>query len=214
MDRHEAASANEALPDPSKIPTLKPVPIQRLRSASIMHAKPSTSTVSHSRAGNSAARTLSDSQVLKVLESRRAGTAPASRSPDVAVLPPEDTNTRLVLREAVALNAPVFFAVQLQWSVQPIDVASVSKDPIFQAYRLYAAEGRRAGRAWFFLRLGFFNDAVSAKQVAQYLRPKFASAAVVPVSSQERGQVGQLGRAETATVARRPARRTSEVTAR
>jgi hypothetical protein len=121
------------------------------------------------------------------------------------VIPPEDTNTRLVLREAVARNVPVSFAVQLQWSVQPIDVKRVPRHPIFQSYALYAAEGRRAGRTWFFLRLGFFSDAVSAKQVAHYLRPDFASAAVVPVSPQERQQVGQRGRcSEAATIARRP----------
>jgi hypothetical protein len=144
------------------------------------------------RSGTALQRALTDSQVLKVLESRRPGNhTPAEKAADVAVLPPEDTTTRLILREAVALNAPVFFAVQLQWSVQPIDVGSVPKDPIFRSYRLYAAEGRRAGRTWFFLRVGFFNDAVSAKQVAQYLRRNFASAAVVPVGPQERFQVEQ-----------------------
>jgi len=151
-------------------------------------------------------RTLTDSQVLKVLEIRRVGTAAIDRraaSADVAVLPPEDTNTRLVLREAVGRNTPVSFAVQLQWSVQPIDAKSIPKHPIFQAYTLYAAEGQRAGRTWFFLRLGFFSDAVSAKQVAHYLRGDFASAAVVPVSPQERDQARQMGRCTVAgTVAR------------
>ncbi|MGK4455841.1 hypothetical protein, partial [Klebsiella pneumoniae] len=36
------------------------------------------------------------------------------------------------------------------------------------------------------LRLGFFSDAISAKQVAYYVRSEFASVAVVPVSPQER----------------------------
>jgi hypothetical protein len=153
---------------------------------------------------------MTDAQVLKVLESRRAGTrvgvGKAVGPADATMLPPEDTNTWLVLREAVARNAPVSFAVQLQWSVQPIDIKSVPRHPIFHAYALYAAEGCRAGRTWFFLRLGFFSDAVSAKQVARYLRRDFASAAVVPVSPQEREQVMQRGRcSEAATVARRPA---------
>jgi hypothetical protein len=153
---------------------------------------------------------MTDTQVLKALEKRRTSTeavvAEAVDSSDVAILPPEDTNTRLVLREAVARNAPVSFAVQLQWSVQPIDAGSAPKHPIFQAYTLYAAEGHRAGRTWFFLRLGFFSDAVSAQQVAQYLRADFASAAVVPVSPEERQQVTQIGRcSEGGTVARRPA---------
>jgi hypothetical protein len=157
-------------------------------------------------------RTLTDAQVLKLLEQRCAGNSlidgQANRA-DIALLAPEDTNTRLVLREAVARNAPVSFAVQLQWSVQPIDIRSVPRHPIFEAYTLYAAEGRRASRAWFFLRLGFFSDAVSAKQVAHYLRGDFASAAVVPVSPQERAQVGKMGRcSEAGTIARRPGRRT------
>jgi hypothetical protein len=109
----------------------------------------------------------------------------------------------MVLRDAVGRNTPVSFAVQLQWSVQPIDAKNIPGHPIFQAYTLYAAEGRRAGRTWFFLRLGFFSDAVSAKQVAHYLRGDFASAAVVPVSPQERQQAKQMGRVSVAgTVAR------------
>jgi hypothetical protein len=205
MDRSQTVPAGGTLsaqPDLSKVPTLKAVPRQRASVALPANARPAEKRAP-TQSGRSPPRTLSDSQVLKLLEKRRVGSAPVARSPDVAMLLPEDTNTRLVLKEAVAMNAPVFFAVQLQWSVQPIDIASVPRDPIFQAYKLYAAEGRRAGRAWFFIRLGFFNDAVSAKQVAQYLRRKFASAAVVPVSPHERQQVGQKGQcAEAATVAR------------
>jgi hypothetical protein len=186
--------------DVAKIPTLKPA----LRESAKCVPKLVTD------GAPSPQPALTDTQVLRVLENRR---APSDSPTDVAiggyiaVLPPEDTNTRLVLREAVARNAPVSFSVQLRWSVQPIDVKSVPRHPIFHAYTLYAAEGRRAGRTWFFLRLGFFKDAVSAKQVAQYLRSDFASAAVVPVSSQERQQVKQTGRcAESGTVARRPGR--------
>ena len=150
---------------------------------------------------------LSDAQVLRVLENRRVAPPSSDKAigADVAVLPPEDTSTRLVLREAVARNAPVSFAVQLQWSVQPVDVKSLPRHPIFYAYTLYSAEGRRAGRTWFFIRLGFFSDAVSAKQVAHYLRGDFASAAVVPVSPQERHQASQIGRADAGAVARLPA---------
>jgi hypothetical protein len=199
--------------DVSKIPTLKPALRKPVKSAGSTSAK----TVQRAQPQQLAdgaplpQRTLTDAQVLKLLEQRRAGTkltdGQAIRA-DISVLAPEDTNTRLVLREAVARNAPVSFAVQLQWSVQPIAVKGVPQHPIFQAYSLYAAEGRRTGRAWFFLRLGFFSDAVSAKQVAHYLRRDFASAAVVPVSPQERQQVEQMGHcSEAGTVARRPGRR-------
>lgn len=150
------------------------------------------------------AQALSDSQVLRVLEHRRSGQG-GETAADIHVLPPEDTSTRLVLREAVARNAPVAFAVQLQWSVSAIDVKLVPRHPIFSAYTLYAAEGRRGGRAWFFLRLGFFSDAVAAKQVAQFLRANFASAAVVPVSPQEQEHATRNGRCSgAATVARSP----------
>ena len=150
---------------------------------------------------------LTDAETLKLLEQRRSSDDLISGKivgTDIAVLSPEDTNTRLVLREAVVRGEPVSFAVQLQWSVQPIDAADVASHPIFDAYTLYTAEGRRGGRAWFFLRLGFFNDAVSAKQVAHYLRRDFASAAVVPVSSEERQQATQFRRSEAATIARSP----------
>lgn len=153
-------------------------------------------------------RTLTDTQVLNLLENCRADTglvdAAETSGSDVPTLPLCDTNTRLELREGVARNAPVSFAVQLQWSVQPIDVTSIPPHPIFQAYTLYAAEVRRAGRACFFLRLGFFSDAISAEQVAHYLRWDFTSATVVPVISQEQQQVRQMRRCSQAgTVTRR-----------
>jgi len=78
------------------------------------------------------------------------------------------------------------FAVQLMWSVQPIDIASVPQLAIFSAYTLYGAEGNRDGRRWYGLRLGFFTDAVSAKQVAHYVRSEFSTVSVVPVTVRER----------------------------
>jgi len=211
MERHLSMRADDAPGselDVSKIPTLKPRLRETVKSTGSSSSKVPQSTQPQQRAkgvGRSA-RTLTDAQVLKALESRRVDTRVSGRDAagaDVAVLPPEDTNTRMVLRDAVGRNTPVSFAVQLQWSVQPIDAKSIPGHPIFQAYTLYAAEGRRAGRTWFFLRLGFFSDAVSAKQVAHYLRGDFASAAVVPVSPQERQQAKQLGRVSVAgTVAR------------
>ena len=84
---------------------------------------------------------------------------------------------------------PAAFAVQLQWSVQPISVDKLPPLAIFSAYSLYCVEGSREGRKWFGLRLGFFNDPISAKQVAAYVRSEFVSAAVVPVSAEERQRV-------------------------
>jgi len=214
MDRQHSLSAGDAPGgdlDVSKIPTLKPAFSKPPKYGPSPGAKSLQKVRPRQRADQAppAPRKLTDAEVLKVLENRRAGVRPlapeAIDSSDVTLLPPEDTNTRLALRDAVGRNAPVSFAVQLQWSVQPIEVKSVPRHPIFHAYSLYAAEGRRADRTWYFLRLGFFSDAVSAKQVAQYLRRDFASAAVVPVSPAERQQVAQKGHCpEAATIARRP----------
>jgi hypothetical protein len=104
----------------------------------------------------------------------------------VPVLRPADTGTRLTLKEAVKECAPVAFAVQLRWSAQPIDLNSTPRDPIFGTYTLYTIRSRRNDREWFELRLGFFADAISAEQVAQYMRSEYDSAAVVPVNPKEK----------------------------
>jgi hypothetical protein len=130
---------------------------------------------------------LTDTQVLKILENRR---VEGQRAPEaevgISLLRPDDTGTRQALKAAVVANAPVSFAVQLHWSVQPIDLSRVPPLAIFSAYTLYTVEGSREGRRWYGLRLGFFRDAISAKQVAYYVRSEFASVAVIPVSIQER----------------------------
>lgn len=147
-------------------------------------APPKTRTVPNVRPTSPTA-SLSDTQVLKILEQRDEQSADASQNA-IAMLKPDDTGTRRALREAVAQSQPVAFAVQLQWSVQPIHLQSVPPLAIFSAYTLYTVEGNRDGRKWFGLRLGFFSDAISAKQVAYYVRSDFTSVAVVPVSPQER----------------------------
>jgi hypothetical protein len=152
----------------------------------LMHAPPPRRVAAPE--GNS----LSDTQVLKMLEIRR----PEGGEPQPAdlahgaipLLKPDDTGTRRALKEAVVNNAPVSFAVQLQWSVQPAELDKVPPLAIFGAYTLYTVEGSRDGRKWHGLRLGFFSDAISAKQVAHYVRSEFASVAVVPVSPQEKAR--------------------------
>jgi hypothetical protein len=141
-------------------------------------------------------------EVLKSLdESARQPAAPvlpqgpAVRQP--GVLPESKVLHLLEEKRGDPLNTtstPAAFSVQLQWSVQPIDLARVPPLAIFGAYTLYTVEGSREGRRWFGLRLGFFTDAHSAKQVAQYVRSEFSSVAVVPVSLKERdGAAGAMG---------------------
>jgi hypothetical protein len=138
---------------------------------------------------------LTDTQVLRFLETRRddedVKPDDEGASGSISLLKPDDTGTRRALKEAVVQNAPVSFAVQLQWSVQPVELDKVPPLAIFSAYTLYTVEGSRDGRKWYGLRLGFFTDAISAKQVAYYVRSEFASVAVVPVSPQERHRASE-----------------------
>ncbi len=138
---------------------------------------------------------LTDTQVLRFLETRReqdgnirphSGLQVDAAESGISLLKPDDTGTRRALKEAVSHNEAVSFAVQLQWSVQPVELDKVPPLAIFSAYTLYSVEGSREGRKWYGLRLGFFNDAISAKQVAYYVRSEFTTVAVVPVGPQER----------------------------
>jgi hypothetical protein len=140
---------------------------------------------------------LTDTQVMKILEMRGTsevvdGGDERDRDP-VALLRPEDTSTRQAIKAAVAEGAPVSFAVQLQWSAEPIEPSRVPSLAIFKGYTLYAVESRREGRSRYFLRVGFFGDPVSAKQVATQVRSNFASAAVVPVEEQEVARACEAG---------------------
>ncbi len=134
---------------------------------------------------------ISDTQVLRMLEVRRSDEGDKvsdDANAGISLLKPDDTQTRRALKEAVIDNAPVSFAVQLQWSVQPVRLDKVPPLAIFSAYTLYTVEGSREGRKWYGLRLGFFSDAISAKQVAYYVRSEFTSVAVVPVSPAEKSR--------------------------
>lgn len=134
-------------------------------------------------------QSLTDTQVINILETRHR--APARNDDDeqgserIELLRPDDTGTRRALKEAVVRGMPVSFALQLHWSPQPIDLSRLPSLDMLRAYALYVVESRSASRSSFFLRLGFFGDPISAKQVAAHLRSSFASAAVVPVLDDE-----------------------------
>ncbi|MBV8497033.1 MAG: hypothetical protein JO361_09650 [Gammaproteobacteria bacterium] len=151
---------------------------------------------------------LSDTAVLRMLEVRRSESsqpAPAETGAGgIPLLTPDDSGTRRALKEAVVSNAPVAFAVQLQWSVQPVELGKVPPLAIFSAYTLYTVEGSREGRKWYGLRLGFFSDAISAKQVAHYVRSEFASVAVVPVSPREKARATNQEHTATLTTPAAP----------
>jgi hypothetical protein len=114
-----------------------------------------------------------------------AAAAATAAAADAHSAPISDAGALAVLESAPRSEKPCF-AVQLVWSVQPINIGQVPQLAIFSAYTLYGAEGNRDGRRWYGVRLGFFTDAVSAKQVAHYVRSEFATVSVVPVTPRER----------------------------
>ncbi len=77
------------------------------------------------------------------------------------------------------------YAVQLVWSKASIDLAKIPSLAIFGGYLLYAVETEPGGRRMYGVRLGFYEDALSARLVAQYIRSEFKGVAVVPVSERE-----------------------------
>jgi hypothetical protein len=132
---------------------------------------------------------LSDTQTIRLLERHtpyREGSQEASVDEAIRVIKPEDAQSMAAIKSDVKRNAPVLFAVQIDWSVTPFDMSKVPPLAIFNAYTLYTTEANREGRTWYGLRLGFFSDAVSAKQVAYYVRSDFKSVSVVPVTTLEK----------------------------
>jgi hypothetical protein len=143
---------------------------------------------------------LSDTQTIRLLERHtpyREGSRDADVDEAIRVVKPEDTQSMMAIKQDVKRNAPVLFAVQLDWSVTAFDMAKVPPLAIFNAYTLYTTEANRDGRTWYGLRLGFFSDAVSAKQVAYYVRSDFKTVSVVPVTTIEKERATDLNAARS-----------------
>jgi hypothetical protein len=94
------------------------------------------------------------------------------------------------------------YAVQLIWSKEPIDLSKIPNIGIFAGYLLYAVETEPGRQRMFGVRLGFYDDALSARLVALYVRPTFKGV-VVPVSERE---VASASKATIRPSASRPAR--------
>jgi hypothetical protein len=143
---------------------------------------------------------LSDTQTIRLLERHtpfREGSSEANVDEAIRVIKPEDAHSMQAIKNEVKRNAPVLFAVQLDWSVSQFDMAKIPPLAIFNAYTLYTTEANREGRTWFGLRLGFFSDAVSAKQVAYYVRSDFKTVSVVPVTTIEKERANDLNAARS-----------------
>jgi hypothetical protein len=138
---------------------------------------------------------LSDTQTIRLLERHtpfKEGSQEANADEAIRVVKPEDAQSMQAIKSDVKRNAPVLFAVQIDWSVTPFDMAKIPPLAIFNAYTLYTTEANREGRTWYGLRLGFFSDAVSAKQVAYYVRSDFKTVSVVPVTTIEKERATDL----------------------
>jgi hypothetical protein len=142
---------------------------------------------------------LSDNQVQRFLEMQDASAEPADAESAISLLKPEDTATRRALGEALARSAPVFFAVQLECSAQPAQLTKLKPLGLFSMHTLYIVEALRDGQKCYGLRLGFFSDARSAKQLASRIRADYTQVAVVPVSPEERARA--TGQAEEMSAA-------------
>ena len=127
---------------------------------------------------------LTDTQTLRLLEQGSAGNVPGSEC--VRVITPDDPLALQELEAEVQAGVPACFAVQLAWSVHPIDSARIGYLPVFSTGVLYPLRGVRQGRAWYAYRLGFYETIEAAQQVAGGLRDDYASVVIVPVSSAER----------------------------
>jgi hypothetical protein len=116
-----------------------------------------------------------------------------------------DSQVLRVLEEGAPVRGEVMseYAVQVMWSVSPIDIRLVPKSPMFTEYTLYPFQGVHRGHRGFGLRLGFFKELYAAEQVSTFLRPDYEQSLVVKVSDKER-----LGATPALPVAgaRKPAR--------
>jgi hypothetical protein len=141
--------------------------------------------------------TLTPKQELSLLESG----APLKDLDDSAIrmMTPEDTQTLRDIKLDSENKAPPCFAVQLMWSVTPIDMATLPQLAIFNAYTLYNVEGSRQGRRWYGVRLGFFTDVNAAKQVAYFMKADYKSVVVVPVTVKERARASDEGESTAAS---------------
>jgi hypothetical protein len=162
----------KAAPRPQSAPT----PIKPTVKATLV--APRSSSASSSGVPSARAHTvnrvpMTPAQVLQLLES-----APRAHVPVAMPKPASEP-------AAGSFAHGQKFAVQLIWSTRPVQTSKVPQLAIFEAYTLYSVQVERAGRRWYGLRLGFFKDPLSARQVALYARSDFSAAAVVPVSDRE-----------------------------
>jgi hypothetical protein len=104
------------------------------------------------------------------------------------VLPELDTTQTIRALTNAELNddsQEKFFSIQLAASEQPVNLDTMPRLDIFEAYRLYSVAIAGSGKITHSLRLGFFKEETSAEAVCGYLKTFFGSPTTLRVSSAE-----------------------------
>jgi len=104
---------------------------------------------------------------------------------DVPTLDTTQTIRDLTQSELNDVQGLKWFVVQLALSDQPVNLDTMPKLDIFEAYRLYSVALLQNGRINHALRLGFFSEQVSAEAVLGYLKTFFAAPVVERISVAE-----------------------------
>src|SRR5262245_14603699 len=85
-------------------------------------------------------------------------------------------------------HRPKWYAVQLVVSDRAVNLDLMPRLDAFVAHRLYAVVGKQGNAQQFALRLGFFPDTESAREICEGLSNYFASPSVVRVSDAEQAR--------------------------
>ncbi|MBC7984608.1 MAG: hypothetical protein H7Y02_12220 [Candidatus Obscuribacterales bacterium] len=91
----------------------------------------------------------------------------------------------LTKRELDDAQGLKWFVVQLAVSDQPVNLDTMPRLDIFEAYRLYSVAMMESAGIRHCLRLGFFSEAVSAEAVTGYLKTFFANPTIERISTAE-----------------------------
>lgn len=136
-----------AAPLPPTTPTL--APLETLRDAQVLSILETVPTAPAMPVAPAATVAMPAAAApLRSVTQLRSVPAPSTASGAGSVRPKVTAAPSVAPRAPVASPELAAYAVQLLWSVQPIDMSQVPQLAIFGAYTLYGAEGNRDGRRW------------------------------------------------------------------
>jgi hypothetical protein len=131
---------------------------------------------------------MTESSIVRFVSRKSPAPRPAAAAPAATpAAPAAEGPPVLSMRDAVVVppaKEQQRYAVQLVWSNKPIDLTKIQHMGVFDGYLLYAVETQPSGHRMYGVRLGFYDDALSARLVALYVRPAFKGV-VIPVSARE-----------------------------